>query len=70
MTPERETIAPDEALSVLEADQLVAVKERARFGRVRLSGPVRLLLWSLRLYVVAMMALVAVQVFNAIHGAH
>jgi len=29
---------PETVLSVLEADQLVAAKERAHFGRMRLSG--------------------------------
>jgi hypothetical protein len=70
MTLERETIRADEVLSALEADQLVIAKERAHFGRARLSRAARALLWGLRLYVVAMMAIVAVQVFNALHGGH
>lgn len=61
---------PEAVLSVLEADQLVAAKERARFGRARLSSGARLLLAGLRLYVIAMMIVVAVQVFNAVHGGH
>ena len=59
---------PETVLKVLEADQLVAAKERAHFGRKKLSGGVQALLWGLRLYVVFMMVLVAVQVINAIHG--
>ncbi|HLW46814.1 MAG TPA: hypothetical protein VKW09_03515 [bacterium] len=61
---------PEAVLSVLEADQLVAAKERAHLGRMRLSGGVRVLLGGLRLYVVAMMIIVLVQVLNAVHGGH
>jgi hypothetical protein len=61
---------PEEVLSVLEADQLVAAKERAHFGRRQLSRGVRGLLWGLRLYVLAMMILIAIQVVNAVHGGH
>lgn len=68
MTPEPEAIRADEVLSVLEADQLVAAKERAHFGRARLSVGARVLLWGLRFYVVVMMLMVAVQVLNAVHG--
>jgi hypothetical protein len=57
-------------LSVLEEDQLVAAKERIRFGQRRLSRGVRALLWGLRFYVLAMMILVAIQVANAVHGGH
>jgi len=59
---------PEAVLKVLEADQLVAAKEHAHFGRRHLSKRAQALLWGLRLYVVFMMALVAVQVINAIHG--
>ncbi|HEV2283292.1 MAG TPA: hypothetical protein VGX75_12975 [bacterium] len=61
---------PEAVLSVLEADQLVAAKERAHFGRMRLSGSVRVILGGLRLYVVAMMIIVLFQVLNAVHGGH
>jgi hypothetical protein len=61
---------PESVLSVLEDDQLVAAKERTHFGRKCLSGGVRALLWGLRLYVLAMMILVAFQVANAVHGGH
>lgn len=54
-------------LSVLEADQLVVAKERTHLGRARLSLGVRVLLWGLRLYVVAMLIMVAMQVLNTIH---
>ena len=61
---------PEAVLSVLEADQLVAAKEHARFGRRELSGGVRVLLWGLRLYVIVMMALVVIQVLHAVQGGH
>lgn len=44
-------------LASLEADQLVAAKAH-RLGRLRLSGKLKLLLWALRLYVLAMVAIV------------
>ncbi len=61
---------PEAVLSVLEADQLVAAKERAHFAQRPLSGSVRVLLWGLRLYVVAMMVLVVIQVLRAVQGGH
>lgn len=51
-------------LASLEADQLVAAKVH-RLGRLRLSGRVKLLLWALRLYVLAMLAIV---VYVLLHG--
>lgn len=59
---------PEIVLSVLESDQLVAAKERSHLGRRLLTPGVQILLWGLRLYVVAMLALVVVQVVNALHG--
>jgi hypothetical protein len=56
-------------LALLEPDQLVAAKERTRFGRRRLSRGVRALLWGLRLYVLFMVALVLFQVIQAVQGA-
>jgi hypothetical protein len=56
------------ALSLLEADQLVASKQRTRFGRRYLSLRVRLLLWGLRLYVVVMLLIVLIAVLRALHG--
>lgn len=61
---------PEVVLSVLEPDQLVSAKERARVGRRPLSRRVRLLLGGLRLYVIVMMILVAIQVVRAIQGGH
>ncbi len=61
---------PEAVLSVLEADQLVAAKERAHFGRMRLSAGVRVILGGLRLYVIAMMIIVVFQVLRAVHGGH
>lgn len=65
--------SPDEPavlVSVLEVDQLVAIKEKTHFGRRRLSGGQRVLLWILRGYVIAMMAIVILSVFQAIRSAH
>ena len=59
---------PRVVLSLLEADQVVAAKQRTHFGRRRLSFTVRMLLWSLRVYVVVMLALVLVSVIRAIHA--
>ncbi len=61
-------LRPDAVLSVLESDQLVAAKEHPRFGQRQLSQGVRVLLWGLRFYVIAMMALVAIQVVHAVQG--
>ncbi len=61
-------LRPDTVLSVLEADQLVAAKERPRFGQRQLSQGIRVLLWGLRFYVIVMMALVAIQVVHAVQG--
>lgn len=57
-------------LSMLEADQLVAAKGRTRFGRRSLSFGVKLLLWSLRVYVIIMLLIVLVSVLRALHAAH
>lgn len=58
---------PHVVLSLLESDQLVAAKRRTHFGPRRLSLGVRLLLWSLRVYVVVMMLLALLSVFRAAH---
>ncbi len=55
-------------LSVLEADQLVSAKERTRFGRKRLTGRTRVLLWGLRVYVLLMLVLVLIQVLHTLRG--
>jgi hypothetical protein len=61
---------PQVVLSLLETDQVVAAKEKTRFGRRNLSLGVRLLLWGLRIYVVAMLVLVVVSVLRAVHSMH
>lgn len=61
---------PHVVLSLLEADQVVAAKQQTRFGRKQLSFRVRLMLWGLRVYVAAMLVIVAISVFRALHGAH
>jgi hypothetical protein len=69
---ESEPLKPEErevALSVLEADQLVAAKQRTRFGRRTLSRRERLLLWGLRVYVVVMLIIVLISVLRAVRGA-
>ena len=58
---------PRVVLSLLEADQVVAAKQKTRFGRRKLSFGVQVLLWGLRVYVVAMLVLVVISVFRAIH---
>lgn len=60
---------PRAVLSLLEADQVVAAKRRTHFGRQQLSVKTRVLLWCLRVYVVAMLVIVAISVFHAIHAA-
>jgi hypothetical protein len=55
-------------LSLLEADQVVAAK-RMHFGRQKLSVGTRVLLWCLRVYVVAMLIIVMLSVLHALHPA-
>ena len=52
---------PTIIFTLLEADQLVAAK-RTPFGLRRLTRCEVLLLWALRLYVLALLAVVALQV--------
>jgi len=61
---------PRLVLSLLEADQVVAAKQRMRFGPRKLSRGVRAMLWGLRVYVVIMMALVLISVLRAVHVTH
>ena len=61
---------PHVVLSLLESDQIVAAKQKTRFGRRNLSLGVRVLLWGLRIYVVAMLVIVAISVLRAIHPLH
>ncbi len=58
---------PRAVLAVLEPDQLVAAK-RVRFGPRRLSRALRGLLWGLRLYVVFMLVVVALQIARGLRG--
>jgi len=58
---------PSVVLSLLEADQVVAAKQRTHFGRRNLSVGARVLLWGLRIYVVAMLVIVLISAFRAIH---
>ncbi len=61
---------PEAALSVLEADQLVAAKQRTRFGRRGLSPAVKVTLWGLRIYVIVMLLIVLMSVLQALHAGH
>ena len=61
---------PRAVLSLLEADQMVAAKRRTHFGRKHLSFGTKALLWALRIYVVAMLIVVLVSVYQAVHAAH
>jgi hypothetical protein len=61
---------PRVVLAVLETDQVVAAKQRTRFGRRTLSPRTRIMLWGLRIYVVAMLVLVVISVIRAMHGSH
>ena len=58
---------PHVVLSLLESAQLVAAKRRTHFGPRKLSFGVRVLLWSLRVYVVVMMLLALLSVLRAAH---
>ena len=57
---------PGVVLSLLEADQVVAAKQRTHFGRRGLSLGVRVLLWGLRVYVVVMIVIVLISAIRAI----
>jgi hypothetical protein len=58
---------PRVVLSFLEADQVVAAKQRTHFGRRTLSLGVRVMLWGLRIYVIVMLVLVIVSAIRALH---
>ena len=60
---------PRAVLSLLEADQVVAAKRRTHFGRKKLSWGTKALLWGLRVYVVAMLVIVLLSVYQAIYAA-
>ena len=57
---------PDAVLALLEADQVVAVKQRSRFQRRPLSRGLRVTLWALRIYVLVMLVMVAISVYRAV----
>jgi hypothetical protein len=59
---------PHVVLSLLETDQVVAAKQKTRFGPRKLSVGVRVLLWGLRIYVLAMLVLVVISAIRAIHS--
>lgn len=69
---EQSAALPDPAAlwvhEVLEPDQLSRAKQP--FGRQALSRGTIILLWGLRIYVVLMVLLVALQTWNAFHAAH
>lgn len=57
---------PAVVLSLLEADQVVAAKQEP-FGRRELSAGTNVLLWGLRVYVVAMLVIVVISILRAVH---
>jgi hypothetical protein len=60
---------PTVVLSFLEADQVVAAKQRTHFGRRHLPLGARLILWGLRIYVLVMLVLVIVSAIRALRFA-
>jgi hypothetical protein len=64
MTRKSDTSDQSWVLSTLEPDQLVEAKKRP-IPRRYLKGPQLLLLWTLRLYLLFMMTVVAYQVWLA-----
>jgi hypothetical protein len=61
---------PRVVLTLLEADQVVAAKRQAHFGKRQLSSTVRALLWGLRVYVVVMLVVVLISVLRVAHVVH
>ena len=56
----------DVVRSLLEEDQLVAFKQRTRFGRRKFSPGLKVLLWALRIYVVVMLIIVVIQIVRTL----
>jgi hypothetical protein len=56
---------PELVRTLLEEDQLVEFKKRNRFPRRKLSAKLQILLWLLRIYVVVMLLIVALQIYRA-----
>ncbi len=57
----------DVVRSLLEEDQLVAFKQRTRFGRRKFSPGLKILLWALRIYVIGMLIIVIIQIVRTLH---
>lgn len=56
----------DVVRALLEEDQLVAFKQRTRFGRRKFSPGLKVLLWALRIYVVGMLIIVIIQIIRTL----
>ena len=69
-TPRPSLEDPRTVLSLLEADQVVAAKWQTHFGARNFSVGLRILLWGLRIYVVIMLLIVLMSVWQAVHAAH
>jgi hypothetical protein len=61
---------PSVVLSLLEADQVVAAKRQTHFGPRKFSLGLRVLLWSLRVYVILMLVMVLISVYRALLPVH
>lgn len=61
---------PRVVLSLLEADQVVAAKRLTHFGPRRFSFGLKVMLWSLRVYVVVMFVIVLVTVLQVLNPGH
>jgi hypothetical protein len=61
---------PRVVLSLLEADQVVAAKRQTHFGLRKFSLRIRVLLWSLRIYVILMLVLVLISIFRVMLPVH
>jgi hypothetical protein len=61
---------PRAILALLETDQVVAEKSRTRFGQRNFSLGVKVMLWSLRGYVVLMFVIVVIAVLRAVYALH
>lgn len=59
-------IRSDDVLKVLEDDQLVVAKESVHLGLRRFSPALRFTLWALRIYVVLMLVVIAVEVVRTV----
>jgi hypothetical protein len=69
VSPEQPSLGdPRAVLALLETDQVVAEKRRTRFGRREFSLGLKVLLWSLRVYVILMLVIVVIAVLQAIHA--